>query len=99
MLYLYLVIKYNFSEDLMTISGEDYALSPFRKWLLANHEQLCNGHFIKSIRVGDRMKFTYDWQHIYFVAEQYEFTKIYINDSNPDRKTPPTDSLPVASSI
>ena len=82
----------------MTIDGEDYLLSPFRKWLLANHEQLCNGHFIKSIRVGDKIKFTYDWQHIYFVAEQYEFTKNYINE-NPTRKAPPTDPLPMAGTV
>lgn len=93
------MLKYDYSKDLMTLDGVDYPLSNFRKWLLTNHEQLCNGHFIKSIKCGGKIKFTYDWQHIYFVAEQYEFTKQYIHDTDPTRKTPPTDPLPMAGTV
>lgn len=66
----------------MTVDGRQYDLKPFRNWLLRNYERLCSGHFIKAIKSGDKTKFTYDWQQIYFLADQYEFTKIYINEVN-----------------
>ena len=75
-----IVIKYDYTKDIMTIGGISYSLSAFRKWLLTNHEQLCLGHFIKAIRIGDRIKFTYDWLHIYFVAGEYNFTQKFIHD-------------------
>lgn len=66
----------------MVVEGKSYPLKPFRQWLLSNHEQLCNGHFIKAVRLKDRTKFTYDWQHIYFLADQYQFTKQFTDEIN-----------------
>lgn len=64
----------------MNVEGADYQLSAFRKWLLTNHEELVQNHFVKAVRVKGGVKFTYDWQHIYFIAEQYDFTKQFIYD-------------------
>ena len=64
----------------MISEGVEYPLKPFRKWLLDNHSDLCSGHFIKAIAVGTSVRFTYDWQHIYFIASEYSFTKNYIDE-------------------
>lgn len=77
------MIKYDYTQDILTIDGKVVELKPFRKWLLANHEQLCSGHFVKAIKVGHKIKFTYDWQSIYLKAEEYQFLNQYINEVNP----------------
>lgn len=71
------VIKYNYNDDTMTLDGVVYDLKSYRKWLISNHEQLCQGHFIKAITVGGKTKFTYDWQSIYAISETYNFIKDY----------------------
>jgi len=95
-----MVIYYDYIADTMNVEGVKFPLPPFRKWLLSNHEQLCNAHFIRAIKIGAKTKFTYDWQHIFFIASEYNFTKQYINElsANP-RETPPTDPLPVAGTV
>lgn len=89
------MIKFDYAKDVMTVDGVDFQLVPFRKWLLKTHEQLCNGHYIRAIKTGNKTRFTYDWQQIYFLADQYEFTKQYIHELhlNTTGKTPPTDPL------
>lgn len=77
-----MVIKYDYSDDKMVVDGVDYPLHPYRKWLVQNHEQLCSGHFIKAIKVGDKTRFTYDWQTIFLKAEEYLFLKNYVNEIN-----------------
>jgi hypothetical protein len=74
------VTKYNFLDDTLTFNGASYELHPYRIWLIQNYEQLCSGHFIKAIRVGDRTKFTYDWQTIFLKAEEYLFLNQYIDE-------------------
>lgn len=76
------MVKYDYIEDNMHVDGVEYQLRPYRIWLVQNHEQLCSGHFIKAIRVGDRTRFTYDWQTIFFKAEEYQFLNDYINEVN-----------------
>jgi hypothetical protein len=71
---------YDYVKDTMVVSGTSYDLKPYRKWLARNHESLVQKHFIKAIAVGFKTKFTYDWQHIYFVAEEYNFLKDYLNE-------------------
>lgn len=73
-------MKINYIIDTMIINGVEYPLAKYRSWLISNHEQLCSGNFIKAIIVGEKTRFTYDWQHIYFLADQYQFTKDYINE-------------------
>lgn len=77
-----MVIKYDYTGDLVVVKGVEYPLKPYRIWLIQNHEQLCSGHFIKAIRVGDRTRFTYDWQTIFLKAEEYQFLNDYINEIN-----------------
>lgn len=76
------MVKYDYIEDNMTVNGVEYQLRPYRVWLVQNHEQLCSGHFIKAIRVGDRTRFTYDWQTIFLKAEEYQFINDYIHEVN-----------------
>lgn len=76
------MIKYDYIEDNMTVDGVEYQLRPYRVWLIQNHEQLCSGHFIKAIKVGDRTRFTYDWQTIFLKAEEYQFLNDYIHEVN-----------------
>lgn len=64
----------------MTIDGVDYPLSPYRKWLFKHHESLCNGHFVKALKVLDKTKFYFDWQSIYLKASEYQFLNDYINE-------------------
>ena len=73
-------MKYNFSTDTMSHNSKEYPLKPYRKWLINNHEQLVTGHFIKALTVGDKTKFTYDWQSIYFKAEEYQFLHAYLKE-------------------
>ena len=73
---------YDYINDIMTVDGNVYGINNYRKWLIRNHEQLCAGHFIKSITVGDRTRMTYDWQTIFLKAEEYQFLKNYINEIN-----------------
>jgi hypothetical protein len=74
------VVKYDYLEDNLVVDGAVYQLQPYRIWLIQNHEQLCSGHFIRAIRVGDRTKFTYDWQTIFLKAEEYLFLNQYIDE-------------------
>jgi len=64
----------------MVINGLEYPLKPYRQWLMKNHERLVTGHFIKALTVGGRTKFYYDWQTIYFLAEEYQFLDNYTNN-------------------
>lgn len=74
------MIKYDYTRDLFTLDGLEYDLTHYRRWLLANHEQLCNGHFIRAVKVGDKTKFTFDWQSIFLKAEEYQFINNYIHE-------------------
>lgn len=71
-------MRYDFTKDLMVIDGTTYPLKPYRKWLRENHDRLVSGHFIKALTLGDKTKFYYDWQTIYFLAEEYLFLNDYI---------------------
>lgn len=79
LLYIY-AIMYDFNKDRMVISGVEYDLKPYRKWLARNHESLVQKHFIKAITIENKTKLTFDWQHIYFVADEYNFINDYINE-------------------
>lgn len=76
------MIKYDYTRDILTLEDVEYQLDPYRRWLISNHEQLCNGHFIKAIHIGKETKFTYDWQSIYLKAEEYQFLNDYIHERN-----------------
>lgn len=71
-------MRYDFSKDTMVIDGKSYQLKPYRKWLKDNHERLVSGHFVKALTIGDKTKFYYDWQTIYFLAEEYQFLNDYL---------------------
>jgi hypothetical protein len=71
---------YDFVKDVMIIEGVEYALKPYRKWLIQNHEQLVNGHFIKALTVGGQTKFYYDWQAVYFLSAEYGFVNNYLTN-------------------
>lgn len=71
---------FNYEKDTFEVGGTEYSLSPFRSWLLDNHQTLCANHFVKAINVNGKVRFTYDWQHIYFLANEYSITKQYINE-------------------
>jgi len=76
-------MSYNYAKDTMTVGGKRYPLSEYRKWLKSNHYHLVQGSFIKAITIAGSTKFTFDWQHIYFIAEQHgllaEFIQQYDN--------------------
>jgi hypothetical protein len=72
-------MKYDYSLDIVIRDGVEYQLKPYRKWLLTNHESLVVGHFVKALRAGDKTKFYYDWQTIYFLASEYGFFQDYID--------------------
>jgi hypothetical protein len=76
------VIKYDYINDLLVFDGVDYQLNEYRRWLIVNHNQLCSGHFIKAIIVGEKTRFTYDWQSIFLKSEEYEFLNDFINERN-----------------
>jgi hypothetical protein len=71
-------MKYDYSKDILIIDGKEYALKPYRKWLMHNHESLVVGHFVKAINIGKDTKFYYDWQTIYFLANEYGFFNDYL---------------------
>ncbi len=71
-------IKYDYLRDIMLIDGEEYPLKHYRIWLINNHESLCNGHFVKAIKMLEKTKFYYDWQAIYFIAFEYQFLNKYL---------------------
>lgn len=71
-------MRYDFTKDTMTVDGKCYPLKPYRRWLRENHDRLVSGHFIKALTLGDKTKFYYDWQTIYFLAEEYLFLNDYI---------------------
>ena len=70
-------MRYDYSKDIMVIDGVEHSLKPYRKWLFQNHERLVSGHFIKALTFADKTKFYYDWQTIYFLAEEYLFINEY----------------------
>jgi len=72
-------MKYDYTLDIVIKDGVEYQLKPYRKWLFTNHESLVVGHFVKALRVGDKTKFYYDWQTIYFLASEYGFFQDYID--------------------
>jgi len=71
-------MRYDFTKDIMVIEGTEYPLKPYRKWLRENHDRLVSGHFIKALTLGDKTKFYYDWQTIYFLSEEYLFLNQYL---------------------
>lgn len=71
-------MRYDFSKDIMVVDGTEYPLKPYRQWLMKNHERLVTGHFVKALSIAGRTKFYYDWQTVYFLAEEYLFLKTYI---------------------
>lgn len=72
-------MKYDYSKDIVSVDGVDYELKPYRKWLMRNHESLVVGHFVKAIKIGSQTKFYYDWQTIYFLANEYGFFQDYVS--------------------
>lgn len=72
-------MKYDYYKDIVSVDGVDYELKPYRKWLMRNHESLVVGHFVKAIKVGSQTKFYYDWQTIYFLANEYGFFQDYVS--------------------
>jgi hypothetical protein len=71
-------MRYDFAKDTMLVDGNAYPLKPYRKWLMDNHERLVQGHFIKALHVDGKTKFYYDWQAVYFLAEEYLFLNSYL---------------------
>jgi hypothetical protein len=74
-------IKYDYSEDLMSVDGDSFPLKPYRKWLISNHEELVSNHFIRSINTINGTKHTFDWAHIYFIAGEYGFISDYLKQN------------------
>ena len=75
-----MTIKFDYTKDEFTVDDQPYALADLRKYLVSNHEDLVRGHFIKAIVSGGKVKFTFDWDAIYFLAKEYSFIKNYIHD-------------------
>lgn len=73
----------------MVVDGTEYHLSPYRKWLFTNHESMCNGHFIKALKIMGKTKFYFDWQSIFLKASEYEFLNNYINELPTDPTAKP----------
>lgn len=73
-------MTYNYSKDIMSDSSGTYQLAFYRKWLTENHEKLVTSHFVKSLTVGGRTKFYFDWLSIYQTADRYGFLKNYIHE-------------------
>ena len=71
-------IKYDYSNDIMNIDGSDYQLKPYRKWLISNHEEMVQRHFVKAISTPRGTKYTFDWSHIYFLASEYGLLSNYL---------------------
>lgn len=76
-------MNYNYDSDTMTTAtGNTLPLEPYRLWLLSHNEPLVSGHFVKAIATGRGTKFTYDWQAIFFAAEEYNFLNEYLKTIN-----------------
>lgn len=71
---------YDYVSDLMRINGVNYSLKDYRKWMKRNHPDIIVNHMVRYVRKNDKMTPTYDWQHIYFIAEEYGLLKKYINE-------------------
>lgn len=76
------VNKYDYKNNILTSEGVEYPLDDYRNWLLANHQSLCSGHFIRAIKTSNGTIFTFDWQTIFHVSEVYNFIKDYTNERN-----------------
>lgn len=74
--------KYDYKNNLLTAQGVEYQLDDYRMWLLANHQSLCAGHFIRAIKTPEGTTFTFDWQTIFHVAEVYNFINDFINEQS-----------------
>lgn len=74
--------KYDYINNKLTVQGIDYQLDDYRVWLLANHQSLCSGHFIRAIKTQDGTKFTFDWQTIFHLAEVYNFINDFTNEQS-----------------
>lgn len=72
--------NYDYREDVFVIDGVKFPLKPYRKWLLKNHEELVLNNHIKTLVVMGKTKRTFDWQHIFFLAETYHFLNTYLNE-------------------
>jgi len=72
--------KYDFKLDILLVNNNSYSLKDYRKWLLNNHETLCQKHFIKALTIGGVTKFTFDWQGVYNTSERYNFLKNFIDE-------------------
>ena len=84
---------YDYVLDRMKIDGIEYSLSEFRVWLFKNHADICNNYMVRTIIKGNRRVMTYDWQHIYFIANEYSLTKQFINEKFTEGSVSfPTDS-------
>lgn len=64
-------MQYNYIEDSMTIGKTEYSLAKYRRWLLNEYPELCQGHFIKAIQVNGKTTFTYDWMSVYQKARDF----------------------------
>lgn len=74
------IMKYDYTKDIAIRDGIEYPLKPYRQWLMKNHESLVSGHFVKAIYSRGKIRFTYDWSTIYFLANEYGFFENYLND-------------------
>lgn len=73
-------MRYDYSKDIVLHNDVEYALKPYRRWLMENHESLVSGHFVKAIYSRGKIRFTYDWSTIYFLANEYGFFENYLNN-------------------
>lgn len=75
-----LTVNFDYSLDTMKVDGTIYPLKPLRQYLSREHPELLEGHFIKAIRSGGKTKFTFDWDTIYFKANEYGYIKNYLHE-------------------
>jgi hypothetical protein len=73
-------MTYDYSKDTMRINGVDYPLKDYRNWMRAMHPDIIINHMVRYVIKSGKPKPTYDWQHIYFLAEEYGLLKKYINE-------------------
>ena len=78
-------VHYDYKIDAVCVANVFYALKDYRKFLLGNHPDLCQNHFIKAITVGGKTKFTFDWQSIYAIASRYKYLNNFINEQETRR--------------
>lgn len=72
-------MNYNYKEDTFTFHGCVYELREFRRWMFVHHPSVCASHLVKYIKKNGHLVPTYDWMHIYFLAEEYGLFDKYIN--------------------